>query len=468
MWHTSFSLSCLPDELKLREFGPNQFRCIDRLLTGEAMASNDTTLFLELLRDNFDEIQVRCRDDWPNLAEHIRVLLAQLAGDNQPNDVIRLGDELLRLLRTSGAADYVEELLADQQRLLDENTRSSPPQFHERHFPTEADDAGTETAAGLMEWLPERDRTYRSVEVFFATDRKATDEDNLNKYFGSARGQLSYGAVRVSIPDRHATGHIERPLTWFPESPARHVALLDITQTQAGSFLDDLKRRLERARSQKVLVFVHGYRVSFAEAARTIAQICFDLNFTGIPFLYSWPSRGNLFGYTRDEANAAWTRENFIKTMTLLNDLPDSVERHLLAHSMGHRIVFQGTQLLQGRHFEQMMLAAPDEDAGTLENQMDRFLGRAQRQTLYASSKDYALRASKWVHGASRGGQVGVAGLDTIDASAINFSRFGHSYFHDQRALLADMFLLIEHGHPPDQRPLIRRASESDIWLFQP
>ena len=152
----------------------------------------------------------------------------------------------------------------------------------------------------------------------------------------------------------------------------------------------------------------------------------------------------------------------------MLTELTDSVERHLLAHSMGNRVVFQGVQFLQGLRFKQIMLAAPDEDAGTLENQADRFLGRAERHTLYASNKDYALRASRWFHGGPRGGQVGVAALDSIDASAVNFSHFGHSYFHDQRALLADIFLLVEHGHAPDQRPLIRRAPDNNTWLFQP
>jgi esterase/lipase superfamily enzyme len=433
------------------------------------MAADANTAFLELFRDHLSEIQGLCGNDWQDLARQIRPLLVAFAEDANPEQSDRLIKELLRLLLATRARDFIEGLLAEQQHTKDEITRAAGAHLEDSHFQAEARGAGIETAANLTEWLaPSKDFPYRSVQVFFATDRKAANEDNLNKYFGAVRGQLSYGTVRVSIPDRHETGHIERPWAWFPESPTKHVALLGITRSQPGQFVDDLKSTLRSARAQKVLIFVHGYRVSFADAARTISQMCFDLNFKGIPFLYSWPSKGNFLGYTRDEANAAWTRENFIKTMNTLTGLTDSVEQHLLAHSMGNRVVFQGVQFLQGLRFKQMMLAAPDEDTGTLENQMDRFLGHSERITLYASSKDYALRASRWVHGEPRGGQAGVAALDSIDASAVNFSRFGHSYFHDQRALLTDIFLLVEHGHPPDQRPLIRRAPDGTTWLFQP
>jgi esterase/lipase superfamily enzyme len=433
------------------------------------VAADANAALLELFRDHLSEIQGLCGNDWQDLAGQIRLLLVEFAKAPDPEQSDRLIKEILRLLFATRARDFIGNLIADHEHTKGEITRGSDAPLDDLNFQVEARGAGIETAANLAEWLTDsKDLPYRSVQVHFATDRKATDEDSLNKYFGAARGQLSYGTVRVSVPDRHETGHIERPWAWFPESPTKHVALLDITQSQPGQFVDDLRSTLRSARAKKVLIFVHGYRVSFADAARTIAQMCFDLNFTGIPFLYSWPSQAKFLGYTRDEANAAWTRENFIKTMNTLTELTDSVEQHLLAHSMGNRVVFQGVQFLQGPRFKQIMLAAPDEDTGTFESQMDRFLGHAERHTLYASSKDYALRASRWVHGERRGGEIGVSALDSIDASAVNFSRFGHSYFHDQRALLTDIFLLVEHGHPPGQRPLIRRAPDGNTWLFQP
>jgi len=206
--------------------------------------------------------------------------------------------------------------------------------------------------------------------------------------------------------------------------------------------------------------------VQFADAARLLAQITFDLNLKVTPVLYSWPSKGSFLGYTRDEANAAWTREHFIEVLNTLRQIP--AEQHLLAHSMGNRVAFQGLQLVDRNRFGQVMLAAPDEDKDLVESQITRFLGRAVRNTLYSSTKDGALKLSQWIHGESRGGQTGVAGFDSIDASSVNFSRFGHSYFHDQRDLLNDIFLLVEHGLPPNQRPSIRPAGNGVTWIFQP
>ena len=161
-------------------------------------------------------------------------------------------------------------------------------------------------------------------------------------------------------------------------------------------------------------------------------------------------------------------RENFIQFANILGTVENCSAQHLLAHSMGNRVVFQGAQFLAQNRFGQIVLAAPDEDAGTIENQMSRFVGRGERNTLYSSTKDLALSLSRWVHGAVRGGQVGTSNFDSIDASAINFSQFGHSYFHDQRPLLSDLFLVLEHGLPPSERPLICQALDGVTWAFQP
>jgi esterase/lipase superfamily enzyme len=135
---------------------------------------------------------------------------------------------------------------------------------------------------------------------------------------------------------------------------------------------------------------------------------------------------------------------------------------------MGNRVVTQALQFLDRDRFRQVMLAAADEDRDVMLSQMKRIRGRAQRNTLYLSTKDGALKLSEWIHGASRGGQTGVTGFDSIDASAVDFSRFGHSYFHEQRQLLNDIFLLVEHGLPPQQRPSIRQAGDGLTWFFQP
>ena len=56
-------------------------------------------------------------------------------------------------------------------------------------------------------------------------------------------------------------------------------------------------------------------------------------------------------------------------------------------------------------------------------------------------------RAHKYPRaGDSRDGVVLSTGLETIDASAVDDSLLGHSYFCENRAILQDMFNLIMEG----------------------
>ena len=73
------------------------------------------------------------------------------------------------------------------------------------------------------------------------------------------------------------------------------------------------------------------------------------------------------------------------------------------------------------------------------------------------SSGDRALALSKRFHDFPRAGESGenlltLPGVDTIDATAVDTSFLGHSYFADNRVLLHDMFDLIRYEAPPDHR----------------
>ncbi len=52
----------------------------------------------------------------------------------------------------------------------------------------------------------------------------------------------------------------------------------------------------------QALVFIHGFRNSFEEAAIRAAQISYDLKVPGPTAFFNWPSRGTVHAYTVDEA----------------------------------------------------------------------------------------------------------------------------------------------------------------------
>lgn len=96
----------------------------------------------------------------------------------------------------------------------------------------------------------------------------------------------------------------------------------------------------------------------------------------------------------------------------------------------------------------------------------------ARRTTLYASSQDRALAISETVHSYARAGQstqplVYVPGLDTVDASGIDTSALGHSYFADEPLLLNDLFMLVRHGLRPLERNLrAMPPGQPRYWSF--
>ena len=105
------------------------------------------------------------------------------------------------------------------------------------------------------------------------------------------------------------------------------------------------------------------------------------------------------------------------------------------------------------------MLAAPDIDADVFRRDLaPSILGKGPRVTLYASSRDKALMASRDVHGGYRRlGESGdnlviMKGLDTVDASMVSTEFLGHSYFGDSGTVLSDLKYVIRKSLPPEAR----------------
>src|SRR5690606_19837939 len=89
------------------------------------------------------------------------------------------------------------------------------------------------------------------------------------------------------------------------------------------------------------VVFIHGFNVSFQEAALRAAQIGFDLQIKGAMAFYSWASRGDVSKYPADEA-AVELDEAPIAEFLCDMDLHTGARRvHVIAHSMGNRAVLR-------------------------------------------------------------------------------------------------------------------------------
>lgn len=302
------------------------------------------------------------------------------------------------------------------------------------------------------------------------------------------RGPLTYGRCEVSIPRNHQVGFIEQPVSHFlirfePEDPEKHFVVLDRTELADQPFFQALDTRLDQSPERECFVFVHGYNNTFDDAAKRTAQLWYDLQFPGAPIFFSWPSQGNRAGYTFDETNAEWAQEDFEKFLWDLHTRSSVKRIHVIAHSMGNRIVartldaFSTRGVLAGDacKLREIVLAAPDIDADTFKTRIaPRFTRHKPHVTLYASKNDDALKASWEFHDYPRAGDptkgiVIVEGMDSIDASLLDTNLDTHSYFAAQQTVVSDLRSMIVKGMKPAERGLEEATLEKQkYWVFKP
>jgi esterase/lipase superfamily enzyme len=302
--------------------------------------------------------------------------------------------------------------------------------------------------------------------------------------YGNERGKLEFGTCQVSIPWVHQVGEIEQPSLLRLEvrdDVRKHVVLHETTCQAEDDYYGQLRDRVAAAPRPEVFVFVHGYNVTFDGAARRTAQIAYDVRFAGIPIFFSWPSQGGLLKYTVDENNVEWAAPHLKQLLLSVVQRSGAQSVNLIAHSMGNRALAAALRDIQrdfqarSTLFNQVILAAPDIDAEIFCRDVAPALaGTSQRVTLYASSNDQALVASKRVHGYARAGDSGtdlvvVPGVETIDVSLLNTSLLGHSYYGTSNPVLLDIRQLIELALPAAQRQwlLAKPHGVLTYWIFE-
>ncbi|WBS00206.1 alpha/beta hydrolase [Pseudoduganella sp. SL102] len=326
------------------------------------------------------------------------------------------------------------------------------------------------------------DRQGVVLQVFFATDRQPTGDRHPARQFGAARGELSYGSCEVGIghdglPDRPALPtQLRRHARPDPDG---HAVLLRAEVTAPQPFFPAVADAVARA-GGSALLFVHGYRVSFEDAARRTAQIASDLHFAGVPVFYSWPSQGRLSGYAVDESNVEWTLPHLAAFLTGLVEQARVDQVYLLGHGMGARALARVVAALTrdrpdlAPRLREIILAAPDLEAAVFRGELAPALAAVgSRITLYASSGDETLQVAQRTRPYPRAGDSGDAlvmapGVETIDASDVDTSLIRASHDTGRRSALADMQQLIAGQLPPSQRAGLRAVDvpAGRYWTF--
>ncbi len=326
----------------------------------------------------------------------------------------------------------------------------------------------------------EKDK-HTIMDILYGTDRKRNPKkSDWEDYYTGERGKLQYGVAEVSIPKEHKMGAMERPGLWENEKIGKHVLISKLESINGKKFLSFLKSKLTHVEEKDILIIIHGFNVSFAESIRRTAQISYDLEFKGVPMAYSWPSQGKVSEYMRDESSVQYTVPHLVEFLKKVIDNRGDTNIHIIGHSMGTRALTNALKeisyIYAGKHvFKNIILAAPDIDRDVFQVSLLPYITKTtDKITLYASSDDSALKLSNTLHSGERIGQGGsdvfvYEGLDTIDASGIDTSLLGHSYFAEKEILVTDIKEVIIKSLPPTKRRSLVEKLKAKLayWKFK-
>ena len=225
---------------------------------------------------------------------------------------------------------------------------------------------------------------------------------------------------------------------------------------------------------------LHGFNVSFEEAAIREAQIGCGPRSAGATAFFSWPSRGSVIAYPADEASIEASEQAITDFLVDFTSHCGAEKVHVIAHSMGNRALLRSLQRIaaddaaRGRvKFGQIFLAAPDVDREVFLDLARLYPEHADRTTLYASDGDMAVHLSSKLHEAPRAGYylpyTVVSGLDTVAVPNFDVDLLGHGYFAQAEALLHDIFDLMRHGEGPTRRQRIVAACHegTSFWKLR-
>lgn len=325
----------------------------------------------------------------------------------------------------------------------------------------------------------------RILPIYFATTRAIEERQDQPIRFGRERGPLVFGKTTVLIPENNVVdqslrrsagdGALDRSRNALTTSDEFDVRPLKIDQT-ARDFIASMQSDNGAFNfSKDVLIFVHGFNVTFQNAVKSAAKIAYDLDYKGPVILFSWASAGKLREYDYDEESAILAEPAFAELINLL--IYNRI--HILAHSKGSSVVAGGLRVLAQQAARkpsvgEVILAHADLSVDDFVATIDATKTLGGHITAYCADNDLPLVASRMKNSGSRLGHdiTAFEGADIVDVSALGraFS-LNHSTFVHNPTLFGDMSRLLVFGtRPVDKRtPLfkVQTTQKGPYWQYQ-
>jgi esterase/lipase superfamily enzyme len=234
------------------------------------------------------------------------------------------------------------------------------------------------------------------VDMLVVTTRQATD--NPGQLYSGERGMaISFDSVVVSIPpDRNRKiGKVQWP-SRIPPNSKREFAVLDTEKMASEQQMLEWFRNNRNGKRQ-IVIFVHGFNNTYADAVFSFAQIVHDAGTDATPVLFTWPSRAKVFDYLYDKESANYSRRALEDLIIQASKSPDVGDVTILAHSMGARLTAEALRGVAMRNeripakVRNVILASPDIDLDVFRRQFIEMGAKRPQFTIFASTRDKAL-----------------------------------------------------------------------------
>jgi esterase/lipase superfamily enzyme len=231
--------------------------------------------------------------------------------------------------------------------------------------------------------------------VLMVTDRMPTG-GTLGLSTQRAQG-LSIFDLTVTVPPTHTPGKIAYPAD--PVDPSRSFVVTQAARTTIGALSN-----LDDAGSEPVMVYVHGYNNTPAEAVYRQVQMSHDFGLQTSLVTFAWTSAELPVGYVHDRDSVLVARNHF---EVLLREIAARQGRdiQIVAHSMGAMLVMETLRQmrLSGRSIDDrisgIVFISPDIDMTVFRAQFEQAAPMPEPFAIFVSQNDRALRLSSRLSG---------------------------------------------------------------------
>jgi esterase/lipase superfamily enzyme len=280
--------------------------------------------------------------------------------------------------------------------------------------------------------------SVRPTIVPFVSVRAIEQDREGHRFYGSERGETTAGNCTVDLGVR------------------KKRQIIGLQQIGIDQILDALA-----SSDDGVVIYVHGYNVSFERSCRDAAMLQNRVGLDGRLLLFSWSAEGKVASYLRDVGNMQWSVPLLEALLVDLEKRVEPMRTSVIGHSLGARGVVETLEALEAtpertRHIGRVILIAPDVDRGTFVRDFGTRPDTVSSITLYVSGQDRALKASRNIADQPRVGEgsLDFSKLDGIDVVEVRQPRWrfttGHNYYLTEPQIFADLRAVLTG--PPRQR----------------